>query len=100
MLRGQSLLCSYDPGPDIGVQRAGGHARQHQWQKPARGRVKFNVDAAVSRDKVASFGCVARDADGAIMAAASAFPTTVLSATLGEALCLRWAMVLATQLGF
>ncbi|XP_057422210.1 uncharacterized protein LOC130716023 [Lotus japonicus] len=98
--RFQSLVCPFDPG--AGTTRDAGDRRAHttRWRRPPRGRVKMNIDAATNQSKIAGFGCVARDYNGDILAAASLFPTVVLSATLGEALSLRWAMVLATQLGF
>lgn len=58
------------------------------------------MGTALGREKLASFGLVARDRNGEVMAATSFFPTVALTTTIAEALCLRWAMVLASQLGF
>ncbi|XP_057444643.1 uncharacterized protein LOC130736886 [Lotus japonicus] len=75
-------------------------ATMARWIRPTRGIVKINIDAAVGRDKLAGFGMVARNYNGEVMASASMYPTMVLSPTIGEALSLRWAMELDTQLGF
>ncbi|XP_057444459.1 uncharacterized protein LOC130736674 [Lotus japonicus] len=87
--------------PAMGTAPAAMRSRRTaSWVRPAPGLIKVNTDAALGRDKLASFGMVARNKDGLIMAAASFYPVVALSATIAEALSLRWAMTLATQLGF
>ncbi|XP_057445028.1 uncharacterized protein LOC130737293 [Lotus japonicus] len=70
------------------------------WCRPAANVIKVNVDASLGTDMFAGFGMVARDDHGEILAAASSYPTVAASATEAEALCLRWAMVLSSELGF
>ncbi|XP_057425675.1 uncharacterized protein LOC130719041 [Lotus japonicus] len=70
------------------------------WTRPAADIVKVNVDASLGDDMFVGLGLVARDEQGEILAAASSYPTVAASSTEAEALCLRWAMLLSSELGF
>lgn len=69
------------------------------WKRPPAGWIKINFDVSV-RHKVAGFGCLARDEEGEVLAAATLAPVLMQSIVLAEALCFRWALRLAIDLGF
>lgn len=69
------------------------------WMRPLPGWIKINFDGLVRRS-IAGFGMVARDVEGEILPAAAALSHVLIqSAGIAEALCLRWAMQLAIDLG-
>ncbi|XP_057432105.1 uncharacterized protein LOC130724854 [Lotus japonicus] len=70
------------------------------WLRPPEGRFKLNFDASVLGDGSAGLGMVVRDVDGMVLAAATESNVCVLSPVQGEALCMRWAIALAIDLGF
>ncbi|XP_057453035.1 uncharacterized protein LOC130744890 [Lotus japonicus] len=70
------------------------------WQRPTRGVIKINFDASFRSASDIGAGMVARDHEGFVLASAAAFPLAASSPLLAEAAALRWAMVLAIQLGF
>ena len=70
------------------------------WSRPPEDVYKLNFDAAVGDTSMAGFGCLIRDNNGEIMAAATASPFHVQSPAMAEALCFRWSIGLAIDLGF
>ncbi|XP_057452170.1 uncharacterized protein LOC130743990 [Lotus japonicus] len=92
-------VASLEALPRPGALQRSPRAEAAAWSRPAVGWIKVNVDASVRR-AMAGFGMVARDEEGALLAAATLAPVMMQSAGLAEALCLRWAMRLALDLGF
>ncbi|XP_057432392.1 uncharacterized protein LOC130725157 [Lotus japonicus] len=76
------------------------HGNSSKWVRPATSIIKVNFDASFGNDKLASFGFVAWDEEGEILAAGSLYPTVVPTSTMAEALCLRWVMEISSQLVF
>ncbi|XP_057425888.1 uncharacterized protein LOC130719276 [Lotus japonicus] len=70
------------------------------WRKPAICIFNLNFDAALTTSHEAGFGLIARDKEGEILAAATSILEPVLSPIMAEALCFRWALGLASELGF
>ena len=73
---------------------------QATWSRPPEDTYKINFDAAVGDANMAGFGCLVRNSDGEIMAAATASSFYVQSPSMAEVLCFRWAMGLTIDLGF
>src|ERR1044072_3859668 len=73
---------------------------QSVWTRPPENTYKINFDAAVGEANMAGFGCLARDHEGQIMAAATASSFYVQSPPMVEVLCFRWAIRMAIDLGF
>ncbi|XP_057418993.1 uncharacterized protein LOC130713222 [Lotus japonicus] len=69
------------------------------WKRPHAGLIKVNFDASVRRN-LAGIGLVARDEDGEVLAAATLAMVLMQSVGLAEALCFRWALQMAIDLGF
>ncbi|XP_057436973.1 uncharacterized protein LOC130729288 [Lotus japonicus] len=86
------------PRPTV-LPRSSIHTGVATWNRPAAGWIKVNFDASVRRS-MAGFGMVARDEEGMILAAVTLASVMMQSAGLAEALCLRWVMSLALELGF
>ncbi|XP_057432939.1 uncharacterized protein LOC130725760 [Lotus japonicus] len=70
------------------------------WSRPLSGVCKMNIDASVTSSKEAGAGMVMRNNHGEVLAAATTELGPVLSPVLAEALGMRWALRLATKLGF
>lgn len=71
-----------------------------KWHKPAHGIIKCNFEASFHDGGVTGLGMVARDHEGAVMAAACSFPLHTISPILAEAMSMRWTLQLAIDLGF
>src|ERR1044072_3851620 len=65
---------------------------QATWSRPPEGTYKINFDAAVGDANMAGFGCLVRNSDGEIMAAATASSFYVQSPSMAEVLCFRWGL--------
>lgn len=71
-----------------------------RWVAPPRGRVKINIDVSVRGTHGTGFGMVAHDHPGKVLAAATETLQEEFSPLMAEALCCRWALWLAQDLGF
>ncbi|XP_057419187.1 uncharacterized protein LOC130713437 [Lotus japonicus] len=91
-----SLLTAPPRGSPTTVPRALPDA----WSRPSGDEVKINCDGSWVKDKPAGLGCVARNAQGLVMAAATAFPVEAPSPLVAEALAFRWCLSLASDLFF
>ncbi|XP_057418610.1 uncharacterized protein LOC130712813 [Lotus japonicus] len=69
------------------------------WSRPAVGVFKVNLDAALQQNGEAGGGLIARDSYGEVIAAACRLLGPVLAPSIAEALALRWAMLMAKDLG-
>ena len=77
----------------------GGVLARRRWLPPEQGKVKINIDAALS-SVCLGMGMVARNHEGLLLAAVCAHDHAPLTVEMAEALVLRWAVSLALELGF
>lgn len=70
------------------------------WLRPTPNIIKINFDAAWAKSGAASYGCVARNDAGEVLAAATMPALHGLSSLLAEAAAFRWCLGLALELGF
>ncbi|XP_057434338.1 uncharacterized protein LOC130727025 [Lotus japonicus] len=70
------------------------------WHRPEQDIIKMNFDGSWKEDREAGFGCVARNDQGLVMAAATTFPIDAPSPLIAEALAFRWTLSLASDLFF
>ncbi|XP_057455130.1 uncharacterized protein LOC130746501 [Lotus japonicus] len=88
--------------PDISVSAA--HVNRlgvgNVWQPPSAGVVKINTDASYTALEAVGLGMVVRNSHGEILACVSAKRDRASSVAVAESLALRWAMMLAIDLGF
>ncbi|XP_057456725.1 uncharacterized protein LOC130747724 [Lotus japonicus] len=70
------------------------------WRRPEEGMIKVNVDASFKSATDSGSGMIARDSEGQVLAAAASYPVVASSPVLAEAWALRWAIILALELGF
>jgi len=69
------------------------HQQYIKWQKPGRGRLKCNVDAAFSSSlNVIGFGMCIRDETGQFVAAKTLRSSPICDSSIGEALGLSYAI--------
>ncbi|XP_057430540.1 uncharacterized protein LOC130723502 [Lotus japonicus] len=82
------------------VSRQPGIVLETVWRRPEEGMIKVNVDASFKSATDSGSGLIARDSEGQVLAAAASYPVVASSPVLAEAWALRWAIILALELGF
>ncbi|XP_057425715.1 uncharacterized protein LOC130719089 [Lotus japonicus] len=86
--------------PRAASVRGGGRTLPASWRRPQANVIKVNFEGSWKKGCPTGFGCVARNEEGLVMAAATAYPVDASSSLITEALAFRWSLSIAADLIF